>query len=356
MADKNPKETDMRLEWLPIVRNRAWHEFEVLAQSDPTWILYETVRELAEGLPDRDDRFRLNKILKTLTDAGYGEESPKGDIRRSPYEPLHPYRMAVVSEPDEFGDQLMTLMFARNDKVFCMTVVDRLGGRFYRIVAQESRFRHRPYNRARGRQCAVPDGFGPVREYPFEYVCLRASRIIDSKTTGSNITPDVEAAKRSMRKLVKDVPHPTDLFEAPELTETELRSAWRHCSNSKDWLLFLEEEIPCMPEIARTTLDLRSSVDSRAAKRYEIFRESLDSFATPWYLSDLVNRFKDLAYHLVEYNQWEDAMQMIASARSIESNGAESPVFDSMLRHTAKVIPGYLSERVLASAQTKIAA
>lgn len=346
----------MRLEWLPIVRNRNWREFEILAQENPTWLLYSTIQELAEGLPDRDDRFRLNQILKTLNAAGYGEEQEDVGIRRSPYEPLHPYRIAVMSEPNEFGDQLMTMMFARGDKVMTYSIYNRLGGEFYRAVAQQSRFKHVPFNRARARQHCPPDGFGPLREFPFEYVCHRAVETVNSKITHSNMTPDVQAGFKAVSKYAKSVPHPTDTFECPELSDDELRSHWRISPKTRDWLLFLNEEIPCMPEVAKTTVDLRSSVDHRAERRYEIFRENLDSFATDWYLADQVNRFKDEAFHLVEHNRWDEALPLVALARSIEMHGAESPVFDSMLRHTAKVIPGYLSDSVKSSVQSKIAA
>ena len=344
----------MRLEWLPIVRNRAWHEFEIIAKEDPSWLFYETVRELEMGLPDRDDRFRLGQILKVLTQQGYGEEDAATPTR-SPYRPIHPFRMAAISDSQGCGELIMIFTFNIEKDRITFMIVNRVGTNTYKAIVQKAPFKPRPLNRARA-ETRPPSGHEHVREFPFEYACQRAVDLFENKVSCSEPSALLQRGQRLIAKQAAGAPHPADLFETPDLSREELSTLWRFIPETKDWLVFLDEDLSCSLEVAKTTVDLRSSVNARADRRYELYRGVLDEFANPMLMKETAERFKDLAYMLAGKNRWEEAMQLAAMGRSIDNEGVESTVFDSMLRHTAKVVPAHLSERLMKQVGSKLAA
>ena len=97
----------MRLEWLPWIRQRNWQAFDDLARSEPSWLLFETVRELALGYPNDDDRDRLRLVLRTLSEQGYADEQSKSVESPAPvaqrpesyYLPCSPYQLASMTPP-----------------------------------------------------------------------------------------------------------------------------------------------------------------------------------------------------------------------------------------------------------------
>lgn len=333
----------MRLEWLPIVRQHDWHKFEIMAAEEPTWLLYETIRELAEGMPEREDRFRLGNILKTLEASGYGTDGTPESEELASYRPTHPYRMALITEANELGAQFMYLMFVRNDKLITFSMTDLTAHDFYMVTATERPFNRRPLNRAFVKK-NVPTSHKFIREIPFEYLCLRINHIIGTKNTISEITPLLKSLLKPIFKYSVNGPHPTDMYETPEMSDEDMVAIVRSHSVTKEWQIPVPRESICLDELNRVTLDLRMSVDARAERRYELLMENVDSIVSNHDFIDLSHRFRDLGYLLAQQNDWEMALKMVAIGRHILDNKLESAPFIYLMKHTAKVMPKHLSE------------
>lgn len=98
----------MRREWGGWIKERKWREFEVLAKTEPTQPLADTIAELERGFPDKADRKALRKVLFLLAQQGYHPRPIEVESAEDASSEAPPADFAYLTSPNPLGVSSLT--------------------------------------------------------------------------------------------------------------------------------------------------------------------------------------------------------------------------------------------------------
>lgn len=347
----------MRLEWLPWIRQRNWQAFDDLARSEPSWLLFETVRELALGYPNDDDRDRLRLVLRTLSEQGYADEQSKSVESPAPvaqrpesyYLPCSPYQLASMTCSDATGRAAYNLFYKKNGESFNILAVGRHGE--FPDFRQHKRWKTvmLPFNRAKGFKTEPPPGYFWHVEAPFALVAAKVARNYADEALRQEhgVPPWVY---RDLCKYAKNLPHPAATWQSEVAGEELQTGGWKGIKEMTTWILPVNWETTCMQRIGKETIDGDLFSPENTEKRMAIYHEHWDEALSPELLDLTTERLNDLAFVLARICRWDDALAVASLARAVVEQGRDAPFFESILQQTALDLPKHaaLDEEVAA--------
>ena len=321
----------MRWEWSDWVRYHRWDQFELLAKSDPSQQLCDTVSELAKTIGNRAEEKALKRVLFLLRTAGF---EPRDEDSGEPAAPRLPRieGFSVMFSPDMYGWRLFYVAIPQGSSLHAILMHVMETGVRVKVSQVVKRV---PYGTTQDREhirrlaapwqlCADLDTAYALHRMRFAYeACVKARLEMDRPLTAF--------WKRMFRLCPADHPHPACAYPLAMGTQHEERLKFtREFPPLSQWRMFLPDDDALWEEIHAVRWDeTLSDVERRANIRQILWpvRHTMCSESTMMLLR---YRLMDVAM-LLDAPESEDSKMVMQLGESIERNRGDSELIQVML-------------------------
>lgn len=314
----------MRFEWGLMISERRWDLLEALARKDPSQQLCDTVQELILGLPDREDRRPLKRVLYVLRQKGFEPSDPDQAKPESPKDAHAVF--AILASANRHG--YTTLVYAARDglKVRQMfaSVNDRW--RFLRV-----RMVNYPHGKAQWAKEEVLSTYpAPLVEcVDAGYVLFRIARRVADQKNGELYRPN--GFWRRLLGEASEPEHPTTRIPSVRLDSAARLEHLRAHPVVSTWRLAIHPSEEVWSELLAARW---SEEGDKAAILEGVLLENRASLASKEAIAEHSERLRDLAY-LEHVRGEEGSGRTLAVALDLEARGGASDYFAQLLRWTA---------------------
>ena len=319
----------MRREWSDAIRNRRWDELERLAKWEPDQQLCDTVAELAEGLDAKADRKALRRILWSLEKEGITPTPREHSEVAASDKPLE---FAFMMSADAMGDTPITYGFQQGSKFRWITAYLNETKGIKRASDETMKVEDAKIRADRLRSENAPPFLSGEIEPAF--ALWRMKRALAKNKPGT--VPEAIAYWRSILDRAEDSSHPVADSKMGKIKTPEA-----------DEILLMEPTLPWRIELGAATPVLERMYEAQQLHKgddEEAQREAVKAagaearrdIITQEVVDDHLMRLRDLAL-LMQAKGDETAMKVLATAKDLEKNGADSAYAKGLVDKTVVV-------------------
>lgn len=334
----------MRFEWSDWVRYHRWDQFELLAKSDPSQQLCDTVFELSIGFTDKTEVKKLKKILYILKLAGFEPTDPE---RLDPEPPKLPKLggVGIMQSCDPHGWRGYFFGQFIGGEIHGLLVVTL---EEYGIVQiTPVRFHEKVW------EVMKPDLLDK-HPAPFKAMVDPAYVLHRIRSAYENRNPAQDGKeskvklnaywRQQLQRVPVDFPHPAQNHIIATGVGPEFRLVvMREHEFVNRFRIFIPPDDPLWTEFHTVRWDETLTPEDRQAKYLESLIRERHRLCTDFVVQDMVLRFLDLAYMHQDPNN-KEAWAIMHLAEHLQEKRSRSEVFEALLEATARDLEDDIEE------------